>query len=79
MAGLNLHFMVHSACIFYQIIVERGPLYSYSPDCSFYTAFSRNVWLSAASVSTPFKNESQECMQLEGMCSAVGHTNIQTA
>lgn len=78
MAGLNLHFTGHSTCIFYQIIAETGPLYSDSPDCFFYTAFSRNVWLSAASVSTPFKNESQEYMQLEGMCSAVRHTNIHT-
>lgn len=44
----------------------------------FYTTFSRNVCLSAASVKTPFKYELQEDMQLEGMCSAVKHKNIHT-
>lgn len=43
MAGLNLHFMVHSTCIFYQIIVERGPLYSDSPDCFFFIRLSHEM------------------------------------
>ncbi len=47
----TFHGMEHSNCICYQIIVERRPLYSDSPDRPwFYAAFSRNVWLSAASV-----------------------------
>lgn len=78
MAELNLHFRVWDTKLCELLSdsnKERAIVFSRPWFAYFYTALSRNVQLSAASVKTPFKCESQEYMQLEGMCFVVRHTH----